>query len=254
MVCCGVIPIDNLKDYLAPMELVAKRISKEMFEKVYKIKLPEKFTASELLQVYSGYYGYVTGRGIPDESKAARIMLKDYNNGKILFVHLRPDYNKEIHGEINQSNVDYALKVDVQTEVEETKEEMSGDCLEEVKEHADEDAEPGDSAVGDVSEPESLKTTDSAVKQAAPQNMKEDEFDKVFFEQKKEIKLNKAQKRALKFAAKKGEDPNSVDLENPFLRRGKGKRRVEGYDKTETKKGGNSNKFNEFVKMEGNQA
>ena len=55
------------------MELVVKRIPKEMFEEVYKIQLPETYTASELLQIYSGHLGYVTGRGLPDENKAARI-------------------------------------------------------------------------------------------------------------------------------------------------------------------------------------
>ena len=47
-----------------------------------------------------------------DEIKAARIMLKDYNRGKLLFVHLRPDYDPEKHGIINQCNVKYVLKSD----------------------------------------------------------------------------------------------------------------------------------------------
>lgn len=78
MVCCGVIPIDNLRDFKSPMELVKRRIPKEMIEEVYKIGLPEEYTTSALLQIYSGYKGYVTGRGLPDEIKAARTMLKDY--------------------------------------------------------------------------------------------------------------------------------------------------------------------------------
>lgn len=42
----------------------------------------------------------MTGRGLPNEAQAARLVLKDYVNGKLLFCHLRPDYDKEIHGSI----------------------------------------------------------------------------------------------------------------------------------------------------------
>ena len=66
------------------------------------------------------------------------------------------------------------------------------------------------------------------------------------------MKLNKAQKHAMKIAAKKGEDPDSVDLNNPMYQKGKGKRRIGGYGEKEVKKGGNSNKINEFVKMGAN--
>jgi ribosome biogenesis GTPase A len=37
--------------------------------------------------------GYVTGRALPNEALAAKKVLKDYTNGKLLFCHLRPDYN-----------------------------------------------------------------------------------------------------------------------------------------------------------------
>lgn len=42
----------------------------------------------------------MTGRGIPNESQAARLVLKDYVNGKLLFCHLRPDYKVDDHGHI----------------------------------------------------------------------------------------------------------------------------------------------------------
>ena len=149
MVCWGVIPIDNLKDIISPMELISKRIPREMFEKVYKIKLPEKFNASELLQAFSGTYGYVTGRALPDEGKAARIILKDYNNGKLVYVHLRPDYNKEKHGEIVQANIDYDFKPSLlhkhkeenESKIEETKEEIDEEEEENGEGEEDEDEE-----------------------------------------------------------------------------------------------------------------
>lgn len=47
--------------------------------------------------------GLVTGRGLPNEAMAARYVLKDYVNGKLLFCHVRPDYDLAAHGEIQQS-------------------------------------------------------------------------------------------------------------------------------------------------------
>lgn len=217
------------------MELVAKRIPKEMFEKVYKIQLPDTFTATQLLQIYSGYKGYVTGSALPDESKAARIMLKDYNNGKILFVHLRPDYDKEKHGKVTQSNVEYTLKVDENEPLEESKGEIT------VEDSVTEQSE--------ISEPSSLMSNKTEPKMPQTlRNHKEEQFDKQFFETKTEKKLNKAQKRAIKFAVKRGEDPESVDLDNPYLQK-KGKREIAGYGAAKTKTGVNSNKLMHFSNM-----
>lgn len=43
----------------------------------------------------------MTGRGIPDEAKAAKFILKDYCSGKLLFNCVRPDYDQAIHGHVN---------------------------------------------------------------------------------------------------------------------------------------------------------
>lgn len=37
----------------------------------------------------------MTGRGLPDEAKAAKLMLKDFVNGKLLYVKLPPNYEGE---------------------------------------------------------------------------------------------------------------------------------------------------------------
>lgn len=94
MVCNGVLPIDNIKDYLSPMDLLTQRIPKIVFEKLYGILLHEYkvLDASTVLSVYSSKRGFMTGRGLPDEAKASKIMLKDFVNGKLLFVKLPPSY------------------------------------------------------------------------------------------------------------------------------------------------------------------
>lgn len=97
MVCNGVLPIDNIKDYLSPMDLLSQRIPKIVYEKLYGINLSEykDLDGSTVLATYSKKRGFVTGRGLPDEAKASKIMLKDFVNGKLLYVKLPPEYNGE---------------------------------------------------------------------------------------------------------------------------------------------------------------
>jgi len=95
MVCNGVLPIDNIKDYLSPVDLLCERIPKIVFEKLYGLDLKEvqKLDCSTFLQAYSKKRGYMTGRGLPDEAKASKIILKEFVNGKLLYCKLPPNYN-----------------------------------------------------------------------------------------------------------------------------------------------------------------
>ncbi|KAK3081781.1 hypothetical protein LTS18_002835 [Coniosporium uncinatum] len=65
-------------------------------------------TASEVLSAYASARGFSTqGQGSPDESRAARIVLKDYVKGKLLFCHPPPvdppidskQFNRELYDE-----------------------------------------------------------------------------------------------------------------------------------------------------------
>lgn len=104
MMCCGVLPIDTMKDYISPVSLIVHRVPRAVLEDHYKIKLPQtdskSYNASVFLQVLGAKKGLVTGRGIPNEAMAARFVLKDYVNGRLLFCHIRPDYDRSVHGEI----------------------------------------------------------------------------------------------------------------------------------------------------------
>lgn len=105
MMCCGVLPIDTMKDWISPVSLIISRVPKDTLESLYKIKLPprdsKRYTASTFLSVYAAKKGFVTGRGLPNEAQTARLVLRDYVNGKLLFCHLRPDYDKNVHGPIS---------------------------------------------------------------------------------------------------------------------------------------------------------
>ncbi|EFR00709.1 nucleolar GTP-binding protein 2 [Nannizzia gypsea CBS 118893] len=100
LVVNGVLPIDQLREYTGPAGLVAQRIPHDFLEAVYGMKIPIRSieeggtgvpTASEILRAYARARGFATtGLGQPDESRAARYVLKDYVNGKLLFCHPPP--------------------------------------------------------------------------------------------------------------------------------------------------------------------
>lgn len=114
LVCNGILPIDQLREFTGPAQLVTARIPKAFLEAVYGIHIRVQNvseggtgtpTAEELLSAYARARGFTrTGQGQPDESRAARYVLKDYVNGKLLFVAPPPghgidpmDFNHELY-------------------------------------------------------------------------------------------------------------------------------------------------------------
>ena len=105
LVCDGVLPIDQLREFTGPVGLVAQRIPRTFLEALYGIKIGVRPveeggtgtpTASELLRAYAAARGFATtGYGEPDESRAARYILKDYVNGKLLYCHPPPSTQDE---------------------------------------------------------------------------------------------------------------------------------------------------------------
>jgi len=95
LVCNGVLPIDQLREFLGPAGIVAQRIPQRFLEAIYGMKIHVRPleeggtgvpTASEILSAYATARGFSTqGMGQPDESRAARYILKDYVKGKLLF-------------------------------------------------------------------------------------------------------------------------------------------------------------------------
>ncbi|KAI9049201.1 hypothetical protein LZ554_007048 [Drepanopeziza brunnea f. sp. 'monogermtubi'] len=115
LVCNGILPIDQLREFTGPAGLVAKRIPQHFLEALYGMKIKIRPieeggtgipTAEEVLSAYAKARGFTrTGQGQPDESRAARYILKDYVNGKLLFCQPPPldidpiEFNKELYDE-----------------------------------------------------------------------------------------------------------------------------------------------------------
>lgn len=115
LVCNGILPIDQLREFTGPAGLVAKRIPQPFIEAVYGMKINIRPleeggtgvpTAEEMLIAYAKARGFTrTGQGQPDESRAARYILKDYVSGKLLFCQPPPldidpmEFNRELYDE-----------------------------------------------------------------------------------------------------------------------------------------------------------
>lgn len=101
LVCNGILPIDQLREFTGPAGLVAQRIPQSFYEALYGVQVHTRPleeggtgipTAEEILIAYAVARGFAkTGQGQPDESRAARYVLKDYVSGKLLFCHPPPN-------------------------------------------------------------------------------------------------------------------------------------------------------------------
>jgi large subunit GTPase 1 len=94
MVCNGVLSIDQMREYTGPVGLITQRIPQWFLEGLYGIKITIRPveeggsgvpTAAEFLMAYAAARGFTkSGQGNPDESRAARHVLKDYVNARCL--------------------------------------------------------------------------------------------------------------------------------------------------------------------------
>ncbi|KAI9017103.1 P-loop containing nucleoside triphosphate hydrolase protein [Gaertneriomyces semiglobifer] len=106
LVCNGILPIDQLREFTGPSHLVAQRVPKWVLENVYGMRIRTKGldgededrqpTGTELLMAYAIARGFTkSSQGNPDEARAARYILKDYVNGKVLYAHPPPGIDSE---------------------------------------------------------------------------------------------------------------------------------------------------------------
>ncbi|CAF1255037.1 unnamed protein product [Adineta steineri] len=104
-------------------------IPRSVITHIYNIMLPlpkegedenRPPTAVELCATYAYRRGFMTHKGIPDGSRAARLLLKDYINGKLLYCYPPPGYDSE---EFQQYAAHYGLASDDDDDDDETNNE-----------------------------------------------------------------------------------------------------------------------------------
>ncbi|KAH8850713.1 Large subunit GTPase 1 like [Schistosoma japonicum] len=103
LVVAGILSIDGMRDYLSPIGLVCERIPRCILETMYGINLPQSQntkmsdgsscvpTPHELLAAHAFMHGFMTAKGNPNYDRSARIILKDYVKGKLLYCHPPPN-------------------------------------------------------------------------------------------------------------------------------------------------------------------
>ncbi|XP_047255776.1 GTPase LSG1-2 [Capsicum annuum] len=118
MIACGVLPIDRITEHREAVQVVANRVPRKVIEDVYNISLPKPKpyepqsrapTAAELLRAYCASRGYVASSGLPDETRAARQMLKDYVDGKLPHFEMPPG---ELDDEASEEDEEVTEDVD----------------------------------------------------------------------------------------------------------------------------------------------
>eukprot|EP00057_Strongylocentrotus_purpuratus_P020683 XP_011675157.1 PREDICTED: large subunit GTPase 1 homolog [Strongylocentrotus purpuratus] len=106
----GILPIDQMRDYNPPVSLMCQRVSREVLELTYGMNLIKPGegedrdrppTALEFLNAHAYVRGYMTQKGVPDSFRSARIVLKDYVKGKVLYSIPPPDLSPEEFGSMH---------------------------------------------------------------------------------------------------------------------------------------------------------
>jgi len=101
MVLQGILPIDQLRDHVPVINLLLTFIPPHVLETRYGLVLPReggvhaKLSSEQLLTAYGTLRGFMTSGGRPDQSRAARIILKDYVSGKLLYCEAPPGIEQE---------------------------------------------------------------------------------------------------------------------------------------------------------------
>ena len=91
MICNGVLSIDQMTDWLGPMQILCQKVPAEALNVLYGTKVPGMYAdANEFLQNLAKIRGFYTARANPDEARVARFVLKDYVQGRLIHCELPP--------------------------------------------------------------------------------------------------------------------------------------------------------------------
>ncbi|XP_030029363.2 LOW QUALITY PROTEIN: large subunit GTPase 1 homolog [Manduca sexta] len=91
----AVLPIDQMRAHDAAMARLCQLVGKHVFEEKYGLLLPQDNAAKELdykqiLTAHAFNRGFMTAAGQPDQSRSARLLLKDAASGRLRWGQLPP--------------------------------------------------------------------------------------------------------------------------------------------------------------------
>lgn len=182
MVASGVLPIDRMTEHRQAVQVVANRVPRHVIENVYKINLPKPKPyesqsrpplALELLRAYCASRGYVASSGLPDETRAARIILKDFIDGKLPHFEMPPGMS---HEEVGMEDTQASSLLELHESDASDAEEVpaNGDRTTPVLEHVLDDLSSFDLANGLASKKVNVKKPSASHKQHKKPQRKKD--------------------------------------------------------------------------------
>ena len=97
MICSGVLPINQMRDFNGPATVITSKVPRHLLEAAYGLTIERDLdvkdnrsrppTSTEFLSAYCKLKSYITGHtGRWDEFRACKEVLRDFNDGKILYV------------------------------------------------------------------------------------------------------------------------------------------------------------------------
>jgi large subunit GTPase 1 len=117
MLCSGILPVNHMRDHMEPANLIAARVPSHLLEAVYGMKIVRHLdlldtsdrppTGEEVMAAYCKIKGYITGvTGRWDDFRACKEILRDFNDGHILYVAMPPKINE--NGVVDPNNRTYS--------------------------------------------------------------------------------------------------------------------------------------------------
>ncbi|KAI9555173.1 hypothetical protein GHT06_017688 [Daphnia sinensis] len=119
MIIWGILPIDQMRDHVGPVNLIASLIPRSILESTYGIFIPKPSegedtnrppTSEELLNAYGFMRGFMTARGLPDNPRSSRHILKDFVQGKLLYCNPPPETDASEFQEFTKANRNRPVK------------------------------------------------------------------------------------------------------------------------------------------------
>lgn len=105
MLINGILPANQMKDHFEAGALIAVRVPRKVFEVTYSIILPKQVdfekddgytNGMDLLTTIAFAKGYMSNSGVPDYSRAARLIMKNVVDGIIKWVKAPPNVDQKI--------------------------------------------------------------------------------------------------------------------------------------------------------------
>ncbi|XP_059050696.1 large subunit GTPase 1 homolog [Achroia grisella] len=102
----AVLSIDQMRSHDAAMARLCQLVSKHTFEEKYGLLLPEsddsKLNYKQILTAHAFNRGFMTAAGQPDQSRSARLLLKDAASGRLRWEQLPPGCEPQLEDLIEQ--------------------------------------------------------------------------------------------------------------------------------------------------------